>query len=214
MNSGHLITTEVEAVPMSSQEVGPEWILSSFAAPGPGTQDRINELVAVARRLWPRIQAHAIKEQPRKSPDEAIAIASDVWETTLQSVGKTIVRSNGRGMQIRDLDAYLFGIFIHRFNRALRKERKRREMFQYFPSARELELLRQAHDSRAARDMEQSVQAKEAVQNLDEWPRKVWMARKYGYSYPEIASFFGMSEAQVKLRFRYALATLREKLGL
>jgi len=132
----------------------------------------------------------------------------------LRSVGKTIVRSNGRGIQIRDIDAYLFGIFIHRFNRALRKERKRRQMFQYFASTRELELLRQAHDSRAARDIEQSVQAKEAVQNLDEWPRKVWIARKYGYSFPEIASFLGMSEAQVKLRFRYALARLREKLGL
>jgi len=199
---------------MSSQEVGPEWILSSFTSSSPGSQDHINELVAVARRLWPRIQAHAVKEQPQKSPDEAITIASDVWESTLQSVGKTIVRSNGRGIQIRDVDAYLFGIFIHRFNRALRKERKRREMFQYFPSTRDLEVLRQAHDSKAARDIEQSAQAKEAVQNLDEWPRKVWIARKYGYSFPEIASFFGMSEAQVKLRFRYALARLKEKLGL
>jgi DNA-directed RNA polymerase specialized sigma24 family protein len=199
---------------MSSQEVGPEWILSSFTSPSPRTQDHINELVAVARRLWPRIQAHAVKEQPQKSPDEAITIASDVWESTLQSVGKTIVRSNGRGIQIRDVDAYLFGIFIHRFNRALRKERKRRQMFQYFPSTRDLEVLRQAHDSKAARDIERSAQAKEAVQNLDEWPRKVWIARKYGYSFPEIASFFGMSEAQVKLRFRYALARLRDKLGL
>ena len=199
---------------MSSQEVGPEWILSSFTSPSPGTQDHINELVAVARRLWPRIQAHAVKEQPQKSPDEAITIASDVWESTLQSVGKTIVRSNGRGIQIRDIDAYLFGIFIHRFNRALRKERKRREMFQYFPSSRDLEVLRQSHDSKAARDIERSAQAKEAVQNLDEWPRKVWIARKYGYSFPEIASFLGMSEAQVKLRFRYALARLKEKLGL
>jgi RNA polymerase sigma factor (sigma-70 family) len=199
---------------MSSQEVGPEWILSSFNPPSPRTQDNINELVAVARRLWPRIQAHAVREQPQKSPDEAITIASDVWESTLQSVGKTIVRSNGRGIQIRDLDAYLFGIFIHRFNRALRKERKRREMFQYFPSTRHLEVLRQAHDSKAARDIEQSALAKEAVQKLDEWPRNVWVARKYGYSFPEIASFLGMSEAQVKLRFRYALARLREKLGL
>jgi DNA-directed RNA polymerase specialized sigma24 family protein len=199
---------------MSSQEVGPEWILSSFTPPSPRTQDNINELVVVARRLWPRIQAHAVREQPQKSPDEAITIASDVWESTLQSVGKTIVRSNGRGIQIRDLDAYLFGIFVHRFNRALRKERKRREMFQYFPSTRDLEVLRQSHDSKAARDIERSAQAKEAVQNLDEWPRKVWIARKYGYSFPEIASFFGMSETQVKLRFRYALARLREKLGL
>jgi DNA-directed RNA polymerase specialized sigma24 family protein len=198
---------------MSSQEVGPEWILSTLTPPSPGIQNHINELVAVARRLWPRIQAHAVKEQPQRSPDEALAIAAEVWETTLQSVGKTIVRSNGRGVQIRDVDGYLFGIFIHRFNRALEKERKRREMFRFLPSARDLEVLRQAHDSRPAREIEQSVQAKEAVQSLDEWQAKVWIARKYGYSYPEIASFFGMSEAQVKLRFRYALARLREKLG-
>src|SRR5579884_2219758 len=198
---------------MSSHEVGPEWVLSSFTSTSPGIQHHINELSSVARRLWPRIQAHAVKEQAQKSPDEVIALASDVWESALQSVGKTVVRSNGRGVPIRDLDAYLFGIFIHRFNRALRKERKRREMLRYFPSARDLEVLRQAHDSRPAREIEQSIQAKEAVQSLDEWQAKVWIARKYGYSYPEIASFFGMSEAQVKLRFRYALARLREKLG-
>src|SRR5581483_7882578 len=199
---------------MSRQEVGPEWILSSFTPPSPGVQDHINELIAVARRLWPRIQAHAVKEQPQRSHDEVIEIASDVWESTLQSIGKTIVRSNGRGVQIRDADAYLFGIFIHRFNRALRKERRRREMFRYLPSGRDLEVLRQAHDSRPAREIEQSVQAKEAVQSLDEWQGKVSIARKYGYSYREIGSFFGMSEAQVKLRFRYALARLREKFGL
>src|ERR1700756_3931674 len=146
---------------MSSQEVGPEWILSSFTSPSPGTQDHINELVAVARRLWPRIQAHAVKEQPQKRPAEAITIASDVWEATLQSVGKTIVRSTGIWRQIRAVDVSLFGIFIHRFNRALRKERKRREIFQYFPSTRDLEVLRQAHDSKAARDIEQSAQPKE-----------------------------------------------------
>src|SRR5947209_15469512 len=65
---------------MSSQEVGPEWILSSFTPPTPGIQDHINELVAVARRIWPRIQAYAVKEQPQRSPDEMIEIASDVWE--------------------------------------------------------------------------------------------------------------------------------------
>src|ERR1700746_444280 len=110
---------------MYSNEVGPEWVLSSFTSPSPGTQDHINELVTVARRLWPRIQAYALKQQPQKNPDEVIAIASDIWESALQSVGKTVVRSNGRRRPIRDLDAYLFGVFIHRFNRALRKERKR-----------------------------------------------------------------------------------------
>jgi len=87
---------------MSSHEVGPEWVLSCFTSTSPGTQHHINKLASVARRLWPRIQAHAVKEQPQKNPDEVVALASDVWESALQSVGKTLTRSNGRGMPIGD----------------------------------------------------------------------------------------------------------------
>jgi DNA-directed RNA polymerase specialized sigma24 family protein len=198
---------------MSSHELGPEWVLSSFPSPSPGTQDHINELAAVAHRIWPRIQAHAIREQPQKSPDEAIAIASEIWESALQSIGRTMVRQNGKGIPIRDLEAYLFGVFIHRFNRTLRKERRRREMFLQVPSGRELELVRQAHDSKAARKIEQSVQIREAIESMDEWTRKVWIARKYGYSWREIGSFHGITEIQAKLKFRYALGRLRQKLG-
>ena len=198
---------------MSSHELGPEWILSSFPSPSPGTQGHIIELAAVAHRMWPRIRAHAIKEQPQKNPDEAIAVAAEIWESALQSIGRTMVRQNGRRTPIRDLEAYLFGVFIHRFNRALRKERKRREMFLQVASGRDLELIRQAHDSKAAREIEQSVQVREAIDNMDDWTRKVWIARKYGYSWREVASFHGITETQAKLKFRYALGRLRKKLG-
>src|SRR5262249_528914 len=163
---------------MSSHELGPEWVLSSFPSPSPGTQDHINELAAVAHRIWPRIQAHAVREQLQKSPDEAIAIASEIWESALQSIGRTMVRQNGKGIPIRDLEAYLFGVFIHRFNRTLRKERKRREMFLQVPSGRDLELVRQAHDSKAAREIEQSVQIREAIESVNECNRKVWINRQ------------------------------------
>jgi len=43
------------------------------------------------------------------------------------------------------------------------------------PSSRDLERLRQAHDSKAVRDLEQSIQLKEAVRTWDEWTRKVWL---------------------------------------
>jgi RNA polymerase sigma factor (sigma-70 family) len=197
---------------MSSQEIGPEWVVSSLVARNPIAQAQIGELLKVARRVWPRVQSHAMKEQPRKSPDEAIGLASEVWEAALQSIGKTIVRSSG-ALTIRDFDAYLFGVFVHRLNRALRRERKRREIVQYFPSTHELETLRQAHDSKAAQEIEQSVRIREAIQSMDEWSRKVWVARKYGYSWHEIAVFFGMTDAQAKLKFRYAIARLRDKLG-
>src|SRR5208282_5220788 len=101
-----------------------------------------SELAIVARRLWPRVQAHARKELINKRPDDAIALATDVWEAVLRSVAKTMGRSNGKSRQILNLEAYLFGAFHHRFNRAMRQERRRREMVEHLPLGRDLERLR------------------------------------------------------------------------
>ena len=198
---------------MSSRELGPEWVLSRFISPTAGHQDEISELVVVARRLWPRIQALAHREQQEKTSDEALALATDVWEGVLQSVAKTIQRSNRKHWRIKNTEAYLVGAFHHRFNRALRKERRRREIIQYLPASPDLERLRQAHDSKAARDLEQSIQVNEAVRRMDDWTRKVWAARQYGYSWREIAVHLGLTEPQAKLRFRYAIGRLRARLG-
>jgi RNA polymerase sigma factor (sigma-70 family) len=198
---------------MSRRELNPEWVLSSFIPPIAASQHEISELIVVARRLWPRIQAHAHRKQPAKNPDEALAFASEVWEGVLRSVAKTIHRSNRRNWQIKNMEAYLFGAFHHRLNRALKKERRRLQAIQQLPSSRDLERLRQAHDSKAVRDLEQSIQLKEAVGNMDEWTRKVWAARQYGYSWKEIATQLGLTEPQVKLRFRYAIGKLRARLG-
>jgi len=198
---------------MSSSELSPEWVLSSFIPPIAAPQHEITELIVVARSLWPRIRAHAYREQPGKSSDEALAFASEVWEGVLRSVAKTIQRSNGKNWRIKNMEAYLFGAFHHRFNRALKKERRRLQMMQHLPSSHDLERLRQAHDSKAVRDLEQSIQLKEAVRKMDEWTRKVWAARQYGYSWKEIAAQLRLTEPQVKLRFRYAIGKLRAQLG-
>ena len=119
---------------MSSRQLGPEWVLSRFISPVGAAQDEISELVMVAQRLWPRIQMHAHREEPEKNSEEALALVMEVWEGVLQSVAKTIQRSNRKNWRIKNTEAYLFGAFHHRFNRALRKERRRRETMQYLPS--------------------------------------------------------------------------------
>jgi hypothetical protein len=48
---------------------------------------------------------------------------------------------------------------------------------------------------------------------MDEWTRKVWAARQYGYSWREVAIYLGLTEPQAKLRFRYAIGRLRTRLG-
>src|ERR1700688_391047 len=138
---------------MSSRELSPEWVLSSFIPPIAAPQHEISELIVVARRLWPRVQAHAYREQPGKSADEALAFASEVWEGVLRSVAKTIQRANGKNWRIKNMEAYLFGAFHHRFNRALKTERRRVQTIQHLPSSRDLERLRQAPDSKAGRGL-------------------------------------------------------------
>ena len=170
-------------------------------------------MVIVARRLWPRIQKHARREQPEKNYDEALVLATEVWEGVLQSVAKTVQRANRKNWRIKNTEAYLFGAFHHRFNRALKKERRRREIIQHLPSTGDLERLRQAHDSKVVHDLEQSIQVNEAVRRMDDWTRKVWAARQYGYSWGEIAVHLGLTEPQAKLRFRYAIGRLRARLG-
>ncbi|PYX53186.1 MAG: hypothetical protein DMG76_26540 [Acidobacteria bacterium] len=198
---------------MSSRELGPEWVLSRFISPTAGHQDEISELVVVARRLWPRVQALAHREQQEKTSDEALALATDIWEGVLQSVAKTIQRANRKNWRIKNTEAYLFGAFHHRFNRALKKERRRREIIQHLPSTGDLERLRQAHDSKVVLDLERLIQVNEAVRRMDDWTRKVWAARQYGYSWKEIAVHLGLTEPQAKLRFRYAIGRLRARLG-
>src|ERR1700687_3594809 len=198
---------------MSSRELSPEWVLSSFIPPVAAPHHEMSELIAVARRLWPGVQAHAHREQPGKNSDEALDFASEVWEGVLRSVAKTIQRSNGRNWRIKNMEAYIFGAFHHRFNSALEKELRRLQTIQHLPSSRDLERLRQAHDSKAVGDLEQTIQLKEAGRDMGEGTRKVWAARQYGYSWKEIATQLGLTEPQVKLRFRYAIGKLRARLG-
>ncbi|HYV74900.1 MAG TPA: sigma-70 family RNA polymerase sigma factor [Candidatus Binatia bacterium] len=143
---------------------------------------------------------------------DGIALAAEVWEGVLQSVAKTVARRNRRAPGIVDLDAYLFGVFHHRFNRALKKERRRQETIELVPSTRDLEQLPGAHDAQSPRNLERSLQVNEVVRNMDDWTRRVWTAKQYGYSWREIAEQIGLSEQAAKARFHNALRKLAARL--
>lgn len=198
---------------MSSQEFSPEWVLSNSSSKTKEQSFRNDEeLLAVASRLWPRVQAHARRELANKNSDDGVALATEVWEGVLQSVAKTIQRRNVRGPGIVDLDAYLFGVFHHRFNRALKKERRRQETIELVPSTRDLEQLPGAHDAESPRNVERSLQVEEVVQSMDDWTRRVWTAKQYGYSWREIAEHVGLNEQTAKARFHNALRKLAARL--
>src|SRR5271166_6122947 len=199
---------------MPSPELNPDWVLSS--SPSETRAQPLhpdNELISVASRLWPRVQAHARRALANKNPDDSVALAAEVWEGVLQSVSKTRQGRNGKGAEILDLEAYLFGAFHHRFNRALKKERRRQETIEFVPSSRDLEQLPGARDLKSARDLELSIQVKEVIQNMDDWTRRAWAAKVYGYTWKEIAEHMGLKEHQAKQRFGHALRKLAARLG-
>jgi RNA polymerase sigma factor (sigma-70 family) len=197
---------------MPSPNLSPEWVLSKSSSEKK-TQLVEAELISAATRLWPRVQAHARRELASKNSEDGVALAAEVWEGVLQSVAKTLQRSIGKGPGIVDLEAYLFGIFHHRFNRVLKKERRRQEAIELLPSTHDLEQLPGAHDAKSPRNIERSLQVKEVVQNMDDWTRRVWTAKQCGYSWREIAEDVGLSEQTAKARFHNALRKLASRLG-
>jgi len=192
---------------MSNSESDPKWILSK------GQPKEDDELRAAAGRLWPRVQAHVRHKLSNKDPDDRTAFAAEVWEAVLQSVSKTLHRRAEARSRIADLDAYLFGAFLHRFNRALKRERRRQETIEAVPSSRELEQLPAAHDWKSARELDRSLEVQEIIGNMDVWTREVFAARVNGYTWREIADLYGLKENQAKLRFGHALRKLAARLG-
>jgi len=194
---------------MPAPEPGPEWVLSG-ANPrlDPATE---SELSKAARSAWPKALAHVRQVQARDPFDDDGILVAEVWESVLQSVSGTLDRMNGRRGEIGDLEAYLLGSFYHRLGRALKKTERREETIHLVSSAQELELLDKT--SRGVQDdIEGKVHAREILDRMDEWSRKVWIAREYGYTWKQIGDVLGTPGDSVMLRFRRRMKILRERL--
>ena len=194
---------------MPAPEPGPEWVLSG-ANPrlDPATE---SELSKAARSAWPKALAHVRQVQSRNPFNDDEILVAEVWESVLQSVSRTLDRMNGNRREIGDLEAYLLGSFYHRLRRALKKEERREETIHLVSSDQELELLHKT--SRGVQDdIEGKVHAQEILDRMDEWSRKVWIAREYGYTWKQIGDVLGTPGDSVMLRFRRRMKILRERL--
>jgi RNA polymerase sigma factor (sigma-70 family) len=166
-----------------------------------------------AREAWPHILAHTRRELSKigLSLDD-IAIAGEVWEGVVKAVSRALRRRGGSAEGIEDLPSYLIRAFHHRLNRFLRPERRRLRTIRYVPSAADLDRMAGAHDTQWVSDLERAITAKEIIAHMDDWTRKVWAARQYGYSWKEIAKRLGLPEQQVKMRFRRSLEKIKKLL--
>ena len=170
-----------------------------------------DELLAAAREAWPRALAHARRELSDRSLSlEKIATAAEVWEQVLGSVSRTLNRRRDHRPPISDLQSYLVGAFLHRFNRVLKREKTRVERDELIASLHDLERLQGAIDAQSVSDLERTITVNQIVAHMDDWTRKVWKIRQFGYSWKEIARYLGQNEQQTIMKFRYGLEKTRQ----
>ncbi len=195
---------------MPAPEPGPEWVLSGVNPRSDSATE--NELLKAARSAWPKALAHVRRVQSQDPFDDEGILVTEVWEGVLQSVSGTLDRMNGRRGEIGDLEAYLLGSFYHRLSRAIKKEQRREKTIHLVSSVQELEVLGTASHAEE-HDIEGTLHAQEILDRMDEWSRKVWVAREYGYTWRHIGRVLGIPGDSVMLRFRRRMKILRARLS-
>lgn len=170
------------------------------------------EVLTAARTTWPRIVIHATREFDRQGSNrEAVALAADIWEAVLRSVAKAFQRKGEYASSIEDFESYLLTAFRHRFHRFLKAEQERHEIFQSVSGLLNLDLLEGAQDAEWVSELERKIAVRQITDRMDDWTKKVWQARQYGYSWNEISTWLGITEHQAKMKFQYGLEKTRPK---
>ncbi len=191
-----------------------EWAIFSGKQGKAGVPDPSDEeLLAAAREAWPRALAHARRDLSNRiaGPDRT-ALAAEIWERVLRSVSRTRQRSPDRRPPVADLQAYLIGAFYLRFNRVLRREQRRLDTFELFPSTLDLEKFESAHDVEWVRQLEHDIAVKKVVACMDEPTRKIWRARQLGYSWKEIAKKLSITQRHARRKFRDGIERTRQRM--
>jgi len=186
-----------------AQDHSANWDIPDFEWRGPdGSPSGIDGLRAASAKVWPRVLAFARKELTGKlAAGERKALTLEVWGDTLVSVAETLKRHRGKGA-IRDLEGYLFGTFKHRLNRELIKEEKLSEVIESVGSTSEMERLDSVKDEDWEPNLEKDLLVQELLRRMDDWMRNVYMDLRFGFKWKDIAKRLGMTQQQVKMRFR------------
>jgi DNA-directed RNA polymerase specialized sigma24 family protein len=200
--------------PMERPDPYGEWVLQKVQQETGGNQAPIpEEVLAAARATWPRIVIHATREFERQGSNlEAVALAADIWEAVLRSVAKAFHRKREYASTIEDFESYLLTAFHHRFHRFLKTEQERRDIFQSVSGTLDLDLLGAAQDAEWVLALERNIAVRQITDRMDDWTKKVWQARQYGYSWKEISTWLGITEHQAKMKFQYGVERTRANL--
>ena len=173
-----------------------------------GSDDTRDSLMRAATRVWPKAEAHARKEMQNSSLADDSSVVSEIWEASLQSAFRSLTRAV-RLRPVRDLDAYVFGIFRHRLKKRLARERR----LEFVASGAELMRLRAAQDWGWPDNLADRMLLDKAISEMDDWMKEVLFRRVIDRaSWGEVASGLGLSERVTMKRFLYRLKKVRDRL--
>jgi len=191
-----------------------EWVIRKLQQEAGGDAHPFPaDVLAAARVVWLRIPALVASESKQEgSLREAEALAAEIWEGVLRSVGRAIGRNGHYASSIRDPEAYLLVAFQHRFRRFQKGERTRRERFQSASADFDLGLVEGARDATWILELERAITVRQISDRMDRWTKKAWQARQFGYSWKEIAARSGLSEQAAKKKFEYGLEKTRQRI--
>lgn len=202
--------------PMESSETDSygEWVIRKLQQEAGGDANPFPaEVLAAARVVWPRIPALVARETKAEgSIREAEALAAEIWEGVLRSVGRAIGRNGNYASSIRDPESYLLVAFQHRFRRFQKAEHGRRDRFPSASTGLDLGLVEGIRDTTWTLKLERAITVRQITDRMDPWTKKAWQARQFGYSWREIAAWTGLSEQAAKKKFEYGLEKTRQRI--
>ena len=191
-----------------------EWVIRKLQQEASGDAHPFPaDVLAAARVVWPRIPALVARESKQEgSLRDAEALAAEIWEGVLRSVGRAIRRNGHYASSIRDPEAYLLVAFQHRFRRFQKAERNRRDKFPSSSVDLDFGLVKDTRDTTWILELERAITVRQITDRMDPWTRRAWAARQYGYSWREIAARSGLSEQAAKKKFEYGLEKTRQQI--
>jgi DNA-directed RNA polymerase specialized sigma24 family protein len=198
---------EAEGSMMGSEDAknaAAAWILERAEVAGSTINE---ELKSAALRVWPQALAYAKRElwgSPLAEDESAIW---EVWESTLQSA-LTTLESRFRLRPVRDLDAWLFGIFRRRLRDLLLKEKRHVAFHQELANEDVLK------DREWVKDVENRLMVAKALDLLDdEWTRTTLYRRAFtDQRWDDAGRGCGISGDAAMKRFAYRLRKVRDAL--
>ena len=175
---------------------------------GDKRNDTIEELEAAALRVWPQAQTYAKRELRGSHLPDDESVTWDVWERSLESARKSL-KGRSRLRPVRNLDAYILGIFCHRLKKRLAKERR----IEFVASNAELEELGATKDWSWPAKLEDRMFLEKTISEMDDWMKEALFQRAIERtSWEEVGRGSGLSEKVAKKRFLYRLKRIRERL--